>query len=57
MIEHGGRRVSAIYRGGKAIVAVYRGARLVWQAVRSCFGAGWWADERPWADDDGWKNE
>ncbi len=57
MIEHGGRRVSAIYRDGKAIVAVYRGARLVWQAVRSCFGAGWWADGRPWADDDGWKNE
>lgn len=34
---------------------VYRGARLVWQAIRSCFGSGAWLGDRPWLGDDPWK--
>ena len=35
---------------------VYRGARLVWEAIRSCYGKGYWAEERSWIDEDGWKD-
>jgi len=35
---------------------VFRGARLVWQAIRSCFGTGAWLEERPWLDSDAWKD-
>lgn len=41
---------------GHVITAVYAGVRLVWQAVRSCFGAGWWNNEKPWDNTEGWKN-
>lgn len=30
--------------------------RLVWQAIRSCFGRGWWVNEKPWSNKDVWKN-
>ena len=35
---------------------IYNGARLVWTAVRSCFGAGYWINEKPWLNDEAWKN-
>lgn len=50
------KEITAIYYGKKAISAVYRGTRLVWQAIRSCFGAGYWVDDKPWIDDEAWKD-
>jgi hypothetical protein len=50
------KEITAIYFGKKAISAVYRGTRLVWQAIRSCFGAGYWVDDKPWIDDEAWKD-
>lgn len=34
---------------------VFHGIRLVWEAIRSCFGSGAWVGERPWLGDDPWK--
>lgn len=48
--------ISARYLGRKIIVASYRGVRLVWQAVRSCFGSGSWSNHKPWSNKDGWSN-
>lgn len=56
MITTGGKTVSAIYIGGRALSAVYKGAVLVWTAVRSCFGSGWWNGAKPWIGTDGWKS-
>lgn len=55
-IFYKGREIAAVYYGKRAIAAIYKGSRLVWQALRSCFGAGFWANEKPWVDDEGWKN-
>lgn len=35
---------------------IYKGARLVWTAIRSCFGAGFWINEKPWLNEEAWKN-
>lgn len=50
------KEVTAIYLGKKAVSAVYRGAKLVWQAIRSCFGKGYWINECPWNNEDAWVN-
>lgn len=34
------REITGVYLGEKVITAVYKGSRLVWQAIRSCFGNG-----------------
>lgn len=40
----------AIVEDGKTI------GKLVWQAISSCFGAGYWINEYAWKNNDGWKN-
>ena len=42
--------------GSKALSYIYYGSKLVWQAIRSCFGKGFWVNDKPWANDDAWKN-
>lgn len=56
MLYKGQKEITAIYKGIKAISAIYKGAKLVWQAIRSCFGSGFWVNEKPWINEEGWKN-
>lgn len=55
MIHINGKSVSAVHFGGKTISTIRKGAILVWQAVRSCFGAGFWRGDKPWIGSDAWK--
>lgn len=57
MIIKNGKELSALYRGTKVISYVYQGSRLVWQAITSCFGAGYWRNDYPWKNEDCWKNK
>lgn len=57
MIFKNGKEITSIHIRGKAVTAVYKGATLVWQAVRSCFGIGYWVNEKPWLNNEGWKNK
>ena len=40
-----------------SITAMYIGARLFWQSIRSCYGRGYWISDKPWIDNDIWKND
>lgn len=51
-----GKEVTAVNFGKRAIAAVYKGTKLVWEAIRSCFGKGFWANSLPWDNEDSWKN-
>lgn len=41
----------------KSINVVYRYGKIIWQAISSCFGKGYWINDKPWVNTDGWKNE
>ena len=47
--------VSRLTFGGKALNALYMGTRVIWQAIRSCFGSGRWVGSKPWAGNEKWK--
>ena len=51
-----GHEIIAKSHGGRMLAAVYHGVRLVWMAVRSCFGSGIWVSEKPWLGNETWKN-
>lgn len=56
MIYKSNLEMTARYYGSQAISAVYHGAKLVWEAISSCFGSGYWINDRPWSNDDAWNN-
>ena len=55
-----GKETTSIHGDGKSALEVWnyvKGAwRMVWQAIRSCFGRGFWANWKPWSNTDGWRN-
>lgn len=55
MIQYQGRDIIGFMFNGRAIAEIRRGTRLVWQAIRSCFGSGHWIGSRPWIGTDKWK--
>lgn len=50
-----GKEVTQLFHSGKVVTAVYKGVVLVWEAINSCFGKGFWANSKPWSNKDGWK--
>lgn len=56
MIAFNGKEISEIHYGGKKLSLVYRCDKLVWQAIRSCFGSGFWVNGKPWLNGEGYKN-
>lgn len=56
MIYRNNKEAVGIYILGKAVAAIYHQGRLVWQAVRSCFGSGIWVPTKPWLGAEKWKN-
>ena len=44
----------------RSLLAVYvgteNGADLIWKRISSCYGTGVWLPNKPWLDDDKWKN-
>lgn len=53
----GRKELSAVTAWDKVITAIASGANIMWQAVRSCFGAGFWNNEKPWLNDEAWRND
>lgn len=49
------KNIVQVFAENKAVAAIYAGAILVWQAVRSCFGAGFWVGRKPWLYKEGWR--
>lgn len=56
MITKNGKEFIGITALGHVILYVRKGARLLWQAIRSCFGSGQWVNEKPWRNDEPWRN-
>lgn len=52
-----GKEISSIKIKNKLITIVRVGKRIVWEAINSCFGRGYWIDDKPWNDNDMYKNE
>lgn len=56
MIYLNEKEISIIEYGGKVLSYVYRKGKMVWQAIKSCFGAGFWTNEKAWINEEPYKN-
>lgn len=50
------KEIVSIFAKNKIIASVYKGSKLIWEAIRSCFGKGFWANEETWNNNEGWIN-
>lgn len=57
MIYKNKKELTELHLGSRTIAAVYKGTRLLWEAVRSCFGKGVWIKGKPWVNSDNWKRK
>lgn len=55
-----GKELIGKYLNGNTCSAIYKvvGGVVItlWEAIRSCFGKGFWTNALPWNDADGWRN-
>lgn len=56
MINIGNKELETSFIGKKVVTQIYQGLILIWEAIKSCFGAGYWKNEAPWSNSEGWKN-
>lgn len=57
MIYKGSKEITVISIAKISFSAVYKGGRLVWEAIKSCFGKGHWINDKPWNNQNGWENK
>lgn len=50
------KEVSGVRIRKKIVIAVRIGKKLIWEAINSCFGKGFWINEKPWSDTDKWND-
>lgn len=55
-LKNNNQDIIGISKGGVIISSVYKGVTLVWSAIRSCFGIGYWVNTMPWSNADVWRN-
>lgn len=56
MILKRNKEITGRYFGSKIISSIYYGTKLIWEAISSCFGAGYWDNDKPWNNNDAWNN-
>ncbi len=56
-LKNNNKDIIGISKGGVIISSVYKGVTLVWSAIRSCFGIGYWVNTMPWSNADVWRNK
>lgn len=56
MIKINNKDITDVYCNNKKISVIYKSGKIIWQAIRSCLGSGFWVNEKGWINDEGWKN-
>ena len=65
MIKYNHKNTIDVRHGTRLVMAVYHGHDLVWirdghdddTIIESCFGNGYWINDKPWINDGAWKND
>ena len=56
MIKFNFKNIETLYYGKLVIQDIRKGAQTVWEAIKGCFGSGFWKNEKEWINNEGWRN-
>lgn len=48
--------VDKFFVNEKSLSEIFAKLKKIWVAIKSCFGKGFWINEKPWDNLDGWRN-
>lgn len=55
MIRKATKEIIQVVSKNKVVTLIIQGGKILYQGIRSCFGAGYWKNDKPWLNDDGWR--
>lgn len=55
-LKFGNKNIIDMNYGTVPILALYHNSILLWEQIKSCFGKGFWINDKPWINNDCWKN-
>ena len=56
MIKFNFKNIETLYYGKLVIQDIRKGAQIIWEAIKGCFGSGFWKNEKGWMNTEGWRN-
>jgi hypothetical protein len=56
MINNKNKNITEVKIGDKIITYIYHKMKLIYEAISSCFGKGFWVNNSPFNNNDAWKN-
>ena len=56
MLSIKNKKISRLYIKEKSISELFANLRKIYTAIKSCFGRGFWINEKPWDNLGSWRN-
>lgn len=56
MLKYNFKNIESLHYGKLIVQEIRRGSLLIWEAVKSCFGSGFWINTKGWINKESWKN-
>ena len=50
------KNIETSYLGKQVIQEIRKGAIIIWEAIKGCFGSGFWKNMKGWINKEGWRN-
>ncbi len=56
MLMRNGEIAEQLMMNGELIESMWFNGELIYQGLRSCYGKGYWRPNKPWLDNEKWKD-
>jgi hypothetical protein len=56
MLMRNGEIAEQLMMNGELIESMWLNGELIYQGLRSCYGKGYWRPNKPWLDNEKWKD-
>ena len=56
MLLFDSKNIETLYLGKQVIQEIRKGAIIIWEAIKGCFGSGFWKNNKGWINKEGWRN-
>lgn len=56
MLIFNSKNIESVFIGKSTIQEIRKGATIIWEAIKGCFGSGFWKNQKGWINKESWRN-